>query len=58
MLYCRSLLRGRDIRPSVSVNMLGGPKQLNFATSREGWVEQSPVGVCPLSAFYLGSIII
>ena len=37
-----------DLCPSGSVNSLGGPKQVILATSGEGWVEQSPLGVCPL----------
>ena len=34
--------------PSGSVNRLGGPKQVTLAALGEGWVEQSPLGVCPL----------
>ena len=47
-----------DLHLSGSVNRIGGPKQVTLATSGEYWVEQSPVGVCPLSAFYPGSIVI
>ena len=53
VLLCR-----RDLRPSGSMNKLGGPKQVTLAASREGWVEKSHMGVCPLSAFYPGSIVI
>ena len=38
----------RDLRPSGSMNRLEGPKQVTLPSSREGWVEQSPLGVCPL----------
>ena len=38
----------KDLCPSGSVNRLGGPKQVILATSGEGWVEQSPLVVCPL----------
>ena len=48
----------KDLCPSGSVNRLGGPKQVTLVASGEGWVEQSPVGVCPLSAFHPGSIVI
>ena len=58
MFCCKSLLCGRDLCPSGSVNRLGGPKEVTLDTSRKGWVEQYSVGVCPLSAFYPGSIVI
>ena len=51
MLSCSKLLCGllsNDLRPSGSVNMLGGLNQVILAASGEGWVEQSPLGVCPL----------
>ena len=32
----------RDIRPSGSVNRLGGPKQVILVALGEGWVEYSP----------------
>ena len=38
-----------DIRPSGSVNRLGGPKQEFLAASGDNWVEWSPLGVCPPS---------
>ena len=41
-------LLSSDLCPSGSVNRLGGPKQVILAASGEGWVEQSPLGVCPL----------
>ena len=34
--------------PIGSVNRLEGPKQVILAASGEGWLEQSPLGVCPL----------
>ena len=37
-----------DVRPSGLVNKLGGPKKVTLVSSRDGWVEQSPLGVCPL----------
>ena len=37
-----------DLRPSGLVNRLEGPKKVTLDASREGWVEQSPLGVCPL----------
>ena len=58
MLSYRSILCGRDLRLSGLVNKLGGPKQVTLATSGEGWVEQSLVGVGPLFAFYPSSIAI
>ena len=36
-----------DIHPSGSVNGLGGPKEVILVASGEGWVEESPLGVCP-----------
>ena len=54
MLSGRKLLCGllsNDLRPSGSVNMLGGPKKVILVASGEGWVEQSPLGVCPLLHF-------
>ena len=51
MLSYSKLLCGflsSDIHPSGSVNMLGGPKQVILPPLGEGWVEQSPLGVCPL----------
>ena len=47
-----------DLCPSGSVNRLEDPKKVTLAASGEGWVEQSPVGVCPLSKFYPGSVVI
>ena len=46
------------LRPSGSVNKLVGAKHLTFDASGKGWVEQSPMGVCPLSALCPGSIAI
>ena len=46
----------RYFRPSGLVNRLGGPKKETLASSRKGWVQQSPAGVCPLPAFCPGSI--
>ena len=43
------------LRPSGSVNRLKGPKQVILDASGDGWVEQSPLGVCPPSASYPGS---
>ena len=40
------------LRPSGSVNRLGGPKQVILVASGDGWVEQSPLGVFPPSANY------
>ena len=37
-----------DIYHCGSVNRLRGPKKVILVASREGWVEQSPLGVCPL----------
>ena len=51
MLSYRKLLCGllfSDICPNGSLNMLRGPKQVTLVASGEGWVEQSPLGVCPL----------
>ena len=45
---CDRGILNSDLRPSGSVNRLGGPKKEILATSGEGWVEQSPLGVCPL----------
>ena len=58
MLSYNKLLFGllsSDLRSSGSVNMLVGPKQVILVASEDGWVEQSPLGVCPPSANYLGS---
>ena len=49
------VLLSSDLCPSGSLNRLGGPKQVILAASRDGWVEQSPLGVCPPFANYLGS---
>ena len=51
MLSCSKLLCGllsSDICPSGLVNRLGGPRKVILDASREGWVEQSPLGVFPL----------
>ena len=51
MLSCSKFPCGilsRDLRPSGSVNRLGGLKQVKLDASEEGWVEQSPLSVCPL----------
>ena len=51
MLSYRKLLCGllfSDICPNDSLNMLGGPKEVTLAILGDGWVEQSPLGVCPL----------
>ena len=51
MLSCSKLLCGllsSDIHPSGLVKRLGGHQQVILVASREGWVEQSPLGVCPL----------
>ena len=50
------MLCDKDLLPSGSMNRIGGPKQVNLDASGEDWVEQSPVGVCPLSALHPGSI--
>ena len=42
------VLLSNNIHPIGLVNRLGGPKQVILATSGDGWVEQSPLGVCPL----------
>ena len=44
-----------SLRPSGSMNKLGGPKKVILAASGGGWVEWSPLGVCPPSANYPGS---
>ena len=44
------------VHPSGLVNRLGGPKQVILAALGEGWVEQSPLGVCPLLQNYPHSI--
>ena len=43
------------LRPSGSVNNVGGPKQVILAASRDSWEERFPLGGFPPSAFYLGS---
>ena len=51
MLSYSKLLCGllsSDLRLSGLVNRLGGPKKITLDASGEGWVEQSPLGVCPL----------
>ena len=58
MRSCNKLLCDRDLRPSGSVNRLGGPKKVTLVALGEGWVEQTLMGVCPLSPFYPGSIAI
>ena len=40
------MLLSSDIHPSGSVKRLGGPKQVILVASGDGWVEQSPLGVC------------
>ena len=45
----------QSIRPSGSVNKLGGPKQVILVALGDDWVERSPLGGCPPSTFYLGS---
>ena len=58
MLSCSKLLCGilsSDLRPSGSVNRIRGPKQVILVASRDGWVEQSPLVVCPPSTNYPGS---
>ena len=49
------VLLSSDLRPSGSVNRLGGIKQVILAASGESWVEWSPLGVCTRSTSYLGS---
>ena len=44
------VLLSSDLRPSGLANRLRGPKQVILAASRDGWVERSPLGVCPSSA--------
>ena len=46
----------QHLRPSGSLNRLGGPKKVILAASRDGWEERSPLGGCPPCAFYPGSI--
>ena len=51
MLSCSKLLCGilsSVVHPIGLVNRLGGPKQVILAALGEGWVEQSPLGVCSL----------
>ena len=48
------VLLSSDLLPSGTVNRLGGPKKKILVPSEDGWMEQSPLGVCPLSANYLG----
>ena len=36
------------VHPSGLVNRLEGPTQVILDALGEGWVEQSPLGVCPL----------
>ena len=48
------MLLSSNIRPSGPVNKIGGPKQVILAASGDGWVEQTPLVVCPPSANYLG----
>ena len=58
MLSCSKLLCGilsSDLCPSGSLNRIGVPKQVISDASGEDWVEQSPLGVCPLLQNYLGS---
>ena len=53
MLSCSKLLcelLSSDLHPSGSVNRIRGHKKVILAASGEGWVEQSPLGVCPLFA--------
>ena len=45
----------RDLHPSGSVKRLDGPKQVILDASGDGWEEQTPLGVCPPFASYLGS---
>ena len=45
----------QHLRPSGSMNRLRGPKQVILDASGDGWVEQSPLGVCPPFANYPGS---
>ena len=52
------VLLSSDIHPSGSVNRFGGPKKVILVASGDGWVEQSPLGVCPPSAIYPGSKLI
>ena len=33
------------------MNRLEGPKKVTLVASGDGWVEQSPLGVCPLLHF-------
>ena len=42
------VLLHNNTRSSVSVNRLEGPKQVILAASGDSWMEQSPLGVCPL----------
>ena len=59
MLSCSKFLCGilsSVVHPSGLVNTLGGPKQVILATLGEGWVEQYPLGVCPLLQNYPHSI--
>ena len=48
-------LLSSDLHPSGSVNRLKGPNQVILATSGDGWLEQTPLGVCPPSTNYPGS---
>ena len=49
------MLLHNNIHPSGSVNKFGGPKQVIRDASGDGWVEWSPLGGCPSSAFYPSS---
>ena len=45
----------QSLHPSGLVNKIEGPKQVILDASRDGWVEQSHLGVCPPSTHYPGS---
>ena len=50
-----SVLLSSDFCPSGLVNMLWGPKKLILASSGDGWVKESPLGVSPPTTNYPGS---
>ena len=58
MLSYSKLMHGifsSDLRPSGSVNRLGGPKQVILSSLGECWVEKSPLGVSSFSTTHPGS---
>ena len=45
----------QNFPPNGLVNRLGVPKKVILAALVDGWVERSPLGVCPPSTNYPGS---